>query len=220
MFFGAIVGHLSSATHAADLAIDIGHSLVRPGARSASGRGEFELNRALAISVDSKVRGAGIGTRLIGAEGNTNRLQERTAYAAGDRLFLSLHHDSIKQEWMPRASEFAGFSVFISRKNRFPAKSLACAQLIGQQLVAAGFKPSRYHAIEVQGEGRPFANETLGVHWFDDLIVLKTAEQPAVLVEAGVIVNPDDELRVTSNSGREAIATAIASAAVACLKDM
>jgi len=214
------VGNLSFPTHAADLAIDIGHSLLRPGAKSAAGRGEFELNRALAIRVDAKVRRAGMSTRLIGAEGNANRLQDRTTYAAGDRLFLSLHHDSIKQEWMPRAAEFAGFSVFISKKNRFPAKSFACAQLIGQQLLAAGFKPSRYHALDVQGEGRPFANEILGVHWFDDLIVLKTAQQPAVLVEAGVIVNPEDELRVGSDSGREAISTAIASAAVACLKDM
>jgi len=36
------------------------------------------------------------------------------------------------------------------------------------------------------------------VHYYDNLIVLKTARTPAVLLEAGVIVNRDEELKVQS----------------------
>lgn len=201
----------------ADLAIDVGHSIARPGAKAASGRGEFELNKSLALRVDELVRGMGVRTRLIGADGTMERLQERTAVAANDRLFLSLHHDSIKREWMPNVSDFAGFSVFVSNKNPYPARSLACARQIGKQMLAAGFSPSRYHAMDVAGERRPFADEGLGVHWFDDLIVLKTAMQPAVLVEAGVIVNPLDEMKVASDQGRESVAAAISKGIAVCL---
>ena len=56
--------------------------------------------------------------------------------------------------------------------------------------MAAGEKPSLYHAEPIAGENRPLLDRRLGVHRFDGLAVLKTATMPAVLVEAGVIVNP------------------------------
>ena len=61
--------------------------------------------------------------------------------------------------------------------------------------MAAGEKPSLYHAEPIAGENRLALDRRLGVHRFDGLAVLKTATMPAVLVEAGVIVNPDDEAR-------------------------
>jgi N-acetylmuramoyl-L-alanine amidase len=48
-------------------------------------------------------------------------------------------------------------------------------------------------------------------------VVLKSAHQPAVLIEAGVIVNPVDELKVTGREGRQRLASAIASGAAECL---
>ena len=58
----------------------------------------------------------------------------------------------------------------------------------------AGFAPSLYHAEPIPGESKPFADRTNGVHYYDNLVVLHTATQPAVLFEAGVIVNRAEEL--------------------------
>lgn len=83
--------------------------------------------------------------------------------------------------------------------------------------MAAGEKPSLYHAEPIAGENRPLLDRRLGVHRFDGLAVLKTATMPAVLVEAGVIVNPDDEARVARPDTIERMARAIADGVHACL---
>ena len=82
----------------------------------------------------------------------------------------------------------------------------------------AGFTASRYHADPVLGENRPFADEVNGVHYFDNLAVLKTATIPALLFEAGVIVNRDEEMRMRDPAVRGRIVEAIVSGADACLK--
>ena len=67
------------------------------------------------------------------------------------------------------------------------------------------------------GENRPFADEENGVHYFDNLAVLKTASIPALLFEAGVIVNRDEELRMRDPAVRSRIAEAITKAVGSCL---
>jgi N-acetylmuramoyl-L-alanine amidase len=67
------------------------------------------------------------------------------------------------------------------------------------------------------GENRPFADEENGVHYFDNLAVLKTASIPALLFEAGVIVNRDEELRMRDPAVRKRIVESIAAGAGACL---
>ena len=62
----------------------------------------------------------------------------------------------------------------------------------------AGFTPSLYHAAPIAGEFKSFADRDNGVHYYDNLVVLKTARQPALLLEAGVIVNRDEELAMAS----------------------
>lgn len=210
----------ASTSFAADVALDVGHSIKRAGATSASGAKEFDLNKALAHDVATHLSNAGISNHFIGDDGKMDVLTNRTLAAVGDQLFLSIHHDSIMQSWMPRAKDYSGFSVFVSRKNKQVATSLSCASKIGAALINAGFKPSRYHALPVEGQNRPFADEANGVHYFDDLIVLKTAKQPAVLVEAGVIVNSEDEARVTSTAGRQKYSAAISAGLAACLPDL
>ncbi|MGH8650391.1 MAG: N-acetylmuramoyl-L-alanine amidase, partial [Burkholderiales bacterium] len=84
-------------------------------------------------------------------------------------------------------------------------------------LRGAGFTPSRYHADPIVGENRPFADEANGVHYFDNLAVLKTASIPALLLEAGVIVNRDEELRMRDPAVRRRIAGAVLSAVSGCL---
>jgi len=70
----------------------------------------------------------------------------------------------------------------------------------------------------VLGENRPFADEINGVHYYDNLTVARSAAMPAVLVEAGVIVNPAEEARLRDPRVRERIARAIVSGVLACLR--
>ncbi|MNC86969.1 N-acetylmuramoyl-L-alanine amidase [compost metagenome] len=108
----------------------------------------------------------------------------------------------------------AGFSLFVSRSNPDVAASLKCASAIGSEMRKSGFEASGYHAEPIPGENRPFADEANGVHYFDNLVVLRTATVSALLFEAGVIVNRDEELRMRDLTVRQRIAGAITAAAV------
>jgi N-acetylmuramoyl-L-alanine amidase len=156
-----------------------------------------------------------------------SQLTHRTAAAASADFFLAVHHDSV-QPYLIRTWEYdsverrfnddhAGFSLFVSRKNGAVKRSLACASAIGAALRGAGFVPSLYHADPIPGENKPFADKANGVHYYDNLIVLKTARTPAVLLEAGVIVNRDEELRMRSPEVQKRMATAVALGLERCL---
>ncbi len=200
-----------------EVAIDVGHTAAEPGAMSAGGIPEFDYNLALAARVRAALERAGLRVRMIGERGDYHELRARTRDARGASLFVSIHHDSVKQRLLPEAGRFSGFSLFVSHLNPHPTESLACASAIGARLRAAGFAPSRYHADPEAGEARAFADEANGVHWFDDLAVARSASMPAVLVEAGVIVNPEEERRMADESVRESIARALARGVEQCL---
>lgn len=196
----------------------MGHYNEKPGVISASGRPEFEYNLDLATEVRDALLRAGHQVRMIGERGDYVELHHRTRDARGTNLFVSIHHDSVKERLLPQADRFAGFSLFISRENPELQKSLACASAIGERLRAAGFVPSRYHADPVLGEDRPFADEVNGVHYYDHLAVARTAKMPSVLVEAGVIVNREEDKRMRDPAVRKAIAHAIGEGVLRCLR--
>ena len=202
---------------AAEVAVDVGHFLGKPGVISASGVPEFEYNKALAEKVRESLEAAGMRVRMIGEKGDFAALDARPRAAIGADLFVSIHHDSVQERYLPVAHEFAGFSLFVSRRSPYVARSLACASAIGAALRQAGFTPSRYHADPLRGEGRPFADEANGVHYFDNLAVARTAVLPALLLEAGVIVNRQEEALLGEPAVRERIARAVASGVQACL---
>ena len=197
--------------------MDVGHYAAEPGVISAGGVPEFEFNLALALDVKSELEVSRIKVRLIGERGDYAVLHHRTRDAQGADLFVSIHHDSVQERLLPQADRFAGFSLFISRTNPFPEKSLACASSIGARMRKGGFTPSRYHADAILGESRPFADEANGVHWYDNLAVGRTASMPSVLVEAGVIVNREEERRMRDPEVRRRIARAVAEGAGDCL---
>jgi N-acetylmuramoyl-L-alanine amidase len=217
----------AAAREAALVAVDVGHHLAEPGVLSARGRPEFEFNRALALDIGDALEARGHRIRLIGAAGDADVLSRRTAAARGASLFLSVHHDSVQPHYFEAweyegatrqfSDRFSGFALFVSRRNPDPAASLACASTVGERLRAAGFAPSLYHAEPIPGESKPFADRLNGVHYFDDLVVLHTAMQPAVLLEAGVIVNRAEELRLREPATRRRIAAAVAAGVRECL---
>jgi N-acetylmuramoyl-L-alanine amidase len=59
----------------------------------------------------------------------------------------------------------------------------------------------------------PLLNKETGVYSYDQLIVLKTTRVPAVLVEAGSIINRDEELKMASPEHREIVSNAVLAAA-------
>jgi N-acetylmuramoyl-L-alanine amidase len=171
------------------------------------------------LDTKKELQDRGLAVRMIGDKGNLVFLNHRTRAAAGADLFVSIHHDSMREYLLPtKRDRLAGFSLFVSRHNPHAAKSLACASAIGAELRAAGFTPSRYHADPVIGENRPFADEPNGVHFYDNLAVGKTAAMPSVLVEAGVIVNRREEQRMLDPAVRARIARAVAQGVAACLR--
>ena len=201
------------------VAVDVGHFHGEPGVISASGIPEFEFNLQLAREVKQDLEKLDFKVRMIGDQGNMVFLTRRTRAAAGADLFVSIHHDSMRESVIEtRRDELAGFSLFISRHNPQLKKSLACARAIGERLRAAGFTPSRYHADPVIGENRPFADEANGVHYYDNLGVAKTAKMAAVLVEAGVIANRAEEKRMLDPQVRARVARAVAQGVKACLR--
>lgn len=208
---------IAAAASAMEVAVDVGHYAAEPGVISASGVPEFEYNLALALDVRIALEKRNMSVRLIGERGDYAVLRHRTRDAQGADLFVSIHHDSVKGRLLPEADRFAGFSIFVSKFNVRATKSLACASAVGAQLRAAGFAPSRYHADPETGAPRPFADEANGVHWYDNLAVGRSAAMPALLVEAGVIVNKEEERRMRDPGVRRRIAAAVAEGARACL---
>ncbi len=205
------------AVQAKEVAVDVGHSLARPGVISVTGVPEFEYNRALAFRVRDLLEAAGLRVRMIGERGDFAELHARTRAAIGADLFVSIHHDSVQEKYLPVADRFAGFSLFVSRNNPRLDKSRECASAIGAAMLRAGFTRSLYHADDVLGESRPFADEANGVHYFDNLAVARTATMPALLFEAGVLVNRAEEARLARPETQAAMAGAITQGVLRCL---
>ena len=209
------------------VALDVGHERARPGAISARGVPEFELNLALAQTVLAALRAAGFARAfLIGESGAPLALRERPRAAArgGAELLISLHHDSVQERYLEpwsfagrlrdHTTHAQGFSLFVSAENRLFEASRALAVAIGAALRAAGRRPSIHHGEPIAGESRPVIDAARGVYRFDQLAVLRAAAMPAVLLEAGVIKHREEELVVASAAFRAEVAAAVLSAAL------
>jgi N-acetylmuramoyl-L-alanine amidase len=209
------------------VAIDVGHTKASPGAISVTGQPEYEFNLRIARMLEEKLKEAskeGSATFkpfMISSE-KPMALPTRTKIAVSRKadLFVSIHHDSAQDQYLEErevngkeqrfTNEFSGYSVFVSRKNPRYDESLDVARCIGRAMQSANFRFARHHHEPIAGEDRPFADEAAGVYAFDDLVVLKTAAMPAVLVECGVIVNPKEEQALLTAERQAAITAAIA----------
>ena len=91
-------------------------------------------------------------------------------------------------------------------------KSKRFAELLAEELLYVGLTPTFHHAEEIEGENRTLLDKLRGVYAFDDLVVLKSATMPAVLIECGVIVNRKEELLVSSNEFHREFSRAVTQA--------
>lgn len=184
------------------ISLDIGHSIKSQGATSSFGVGEFYYNQALAYQTLPFLE-EHFKVKPIGIEGDIKSLEERVSQAKNTDFFISLHHDSIQPQHLHKYQDnkgkhyyynhdVKGYSIFISKKNPYHRQALYCAEFISQELQKTGFTPNYYHALNIPGENKPLLNELLAIYQYDNLYVLKNNPRPAILIEAGVIVNPKE----------------------------
>jgi N-acetylmuramoyl-L-alanine amidase len=207
------------------VAVDAGHSRAHPGARSARGLDEYLFNRALAHRLRAVLQRRGFArVFLINEAGADVELADRTTEARtrGAALFISLHHDSVQERyliaWNPRgvperySDRFSGYSLFVAEQNPEHVASLELARRVGRELEESAFVPSLHHTEAIDGERRTLLDPKLGIYRFDELIVLKTASMPALLIETGIIVNRVDEILLGNAAYQEAFVRAVARA--------
>ncbi|MBS0448311.1 MAG: N-acetylmuramoyl-L-alanine amidase [Proteobacteria bacterium] len=209
------------------IALDPGHTTAQPGAISARGVPEVRFNRELAKRTAEALKAAGFDRVFITSDLRDDLgLAERAALAArrGARLLLSLHHDSVQPRYLSSWSvngstqwysdRYSGYSLFVSERNRNAQDSLELAGQIGSELRRRCLVPTRHHAEAVPGEGRELIDAARGIYRYDELVVLQEAPMPAVLFEAGLIVNRADELVLQSPERQRLVAQALTTAIV------
>jgi N-acetylmuramoyl-L-alanine amidase len=204
------------------IALDIGHTPLRGGAISARGVFEYQFNRRLVAELFAQLQSMRfVRTFVINPQGDEISLVHRSAEANQQKadLFLAIHHDSVKDKYLKNwevdgkaqkyCDDFHGYSIFISRKNAKADESAEFADKLGQALLDAGLTPTLHHIAQ---ENRPILDRAKGIYAFDDLVVLKTAKMPALLLECGVIVNRAEEEKLNNPLYRQRLVEAISRA--------
>ncbi|HKF07852.1 MAG TPA: N-acetylmuramoyl-L-alanine amidase [Xanthobacteraceae bacterium] len=204
--------------------VDVGHTAESPGATSARGVYEYEFNLQLARVIEQKLRDAGFAkTILLVTDGPARKSLFRRvarANAASADLFLSIHHDSVPdsflESWEYQGEEhqfsdrFKGHSIFFSIDNADPDGSLEFGRLLGDQLQSRALQYTPHYIEKFMGHRqRLLIDAKVGVYRYDQLIVLKSTHMPAVLLEAGSIINRDEELTMGSSQRQSLIAAAV-----------
>ena len=207
--------------------LDVGHTPRVFGATSARGQHEFDFNLRLAKLIDQKLVAAGFDkTMLLVTESTHGRgLDQRVARAdkTGADLYLSIHHDSVPDRflgvWLFEGRQhifsdrFKGHSIWVSHLNSHFAASLQFGKMLGQQLKARGLQYTHHYTEKFMGSRqRELLDAETGVYRYDQLIVLKDTHMPAALLEAGSIINRDEELAMETPARQGLIAASVVDA--------
>jgi N-acetylmuramoyl-L-alanine amidase len=207
--------------------LDVGHTAESPGAMSARGIGEYEFNLHLAKRIDEALIKAGFSKTVLMVTDGPGKKSMYARVARANKLspdlLLSIHHDSVpqtfKQQWefegkqATYSDRFKGHSIFVSDDNSKQKESLAFASMLGNQLAARGLRYTPHYTESFMGRYRRTLLDTeAGVYRYDTLFVLKKPRMAAVLLEAGSIVNRDEELELGTPARQELISAAVVDA--------
>jgi len=207
--------------------VDVGHTLQVPGAMSARGVPEYAFNLQLAQDIKQALADAGFAEAelLITATAPWRGLVERAAHANNMHadLFIAIHHDSVPdnliQTWEYEGQQqqynddYPGYALFTSNDNGDRAGSLAFGHFLGKELQARGLHYTPHYTLALMGHHRrELIDAEAGVYRFDQLIVLRMTRMPAVLLEAGSIVNRQEELELASPERRALTSAAVVAA--------
>jgi N-acetylmuramoyl-L-alanine amidase len=209
------------------IVVDVGHTAESEGAISARNVAEFVFNLRLARRIEEKLKAEGFAeTRLLLTEGKARSSLVRRVAAANNlpaNLLLSIHHDSVPKKFLERwefegkksqfSDRFGGYSVFVSSDNPEYKTSLSIAELVAKEMKGQGLRYAEQYSQPIMGRYQhPLLNKETGVYSYDKLIVLKKTRMAAVLLEAGSIINRDEELRMDSPEHRNIVSSGVATA--------
>jgi N-acetylmuramoyl-L-alanine amidase len=212
--------------------LDVGHTDKDSGQISTRGVKEYDFNMKLARRVLEELVNTGfLSTQMIVMSGsNTHESRLQRSKRANDLdadLFISIHHDGVKNEtrmpWQYNGKEhwfldkFEGFSLWVSKKNNKYEESLSFAKTLADRLMASGLKFTTHHDeltnTAKYGRIAPLVDRERGIYdAYDNLAVLYESRMPAVLFEAGMIVNRAEEQVLSSPARRATVAKAVAEA--------
>jgi N-acetylmuramoyl-L-alanine amidase len=207
--------------------VDVGHTLDVPGAMSARGVPEYAFNLQLARDVKQALVDAGFEQTALLITGTApwRGLFERAARANAMHadLFIAIHHDSVpdnlKQIWEYAGQknefndDYPGYAIFISNDNADRAGSLLFGSMLGHELERRSLHYTPHYTLALMGHRRRIlVDADAGVYRYDQLIVLRQTRMPAVLLEAGSIVNRQEELELATPERRLITSAAIAAA--------
>lgn len=193
--------------------LDVGHTVESPGAISARNVPEYDFNLRLATQIKRSLIEDGFDKTVLLVTAGRARpsLFARVAKVNGlsANLLVSIHHDSVPDSLMEKwefegkesyfSDRFTGHSIFVSYENPNLDRSLLFARLLGNELKDRGLQYARQYTLPIMGRyQRELVDAGAGVYRFDKLIVLKGTQMPAVLFEAGSIINRDEELVMNS----------------------
>ena len=206
------------------LVLDVGHTAQVPGAKSARGLHEFDFNLRLAKLIEKQLVDAGFArTALLVTNGpalqSLARRVARANAARGD-LLLSIHHDSVPDRLLEKweyngephsySDRFKGHSLFVSYENHDRRASLLFGRLLGLALKSRGLHYTPHYTEKIMGHRRrELVDAEAGVYRFDRLVVLKNPHMPAVLLEAGSIINREEELLMGTPEHQALIGAAV-----------
>jgi len=209
------------------IVVDVGHTAESEGALSARNVTEFDFNLRLAQRVVEKLKSNGfVLAKLLVTTGKARPSLAKRVAAANHLhadLFLSIHHDSVPDKLMESweyegrkshySDRFSGYGVFVSKRNPDFASSFQFAKLIGKGMRAQRFKFADQYTLPIMGRyRRELLDKEAGVYRYDDLIVLMNTDMPAALLEAGSIINRDEELQVASPERQDKTAAVVTAA--------
>jgi N-acetylmuramoyl-L-alanine amidase len=210
--------------------IDVGHTPTDTGQISARGVAEFEFNTRLAQQVTDALKSAGFrSARMIVTEKNGHAGLELRAQRANDMdadIFLSIHHNGVKDTtlipWQYQGEEhyyldnFKGYAILISGRNHRYDESLGLARILADRLIGSGLEFTTHHDEQTNstmyGRVGPMVDRARGIYAFDNIVVLHETEMPALILEAGMIVNRHEEVILASPVRRATIARAVVDA--------
>jgi N-acetylmuramoyl-L-alanine amidase len=205
--------------------LDVGHTPESYGATSARNDTEFGFNLRLAKLIGERLKSAGfVAARVLVTDGKARpSLLKRVAAAnhAHADFFLSIHHDSVPDRLLEVwefegaksffSDRFEGHSLFVSGRNPHFRASFAFARLLGKELKERGLHYASQYSLPLMGRHRrQLLDKEVGVYRYDGLVVLSQTNSAAVLLEAGSIINRDEEMAMNSPERQELIAGAVA----------
>jgi len=134
-------------------------------------------------------------------------------------VFISIHHDSVSEKHLEFHSALCdglggkrinesfknqfqiGFNIFVYEENseRFK-QSIKLATIIGKKLLGLGQVASNYHfpTYDDCKSCKPL-DINLGI-WHQNLLVLRENKNPAILIEVGNLMDPDEYKKMTSET--------------------